>query len=94
MPPLSMRERVASGRVRGDLCRLMLTIPSSAPPGHLLPKGEGILSHASPLPWGEGGQRPGEGDFYLSSMPEMAHAGKDHGHVVFIGGSDDFGIAH
>ena len=27
-------------------------------------------------------------------MPEMAHTGKDHGHIVFVGCSDDFFIAH
>jgi hypothetical protein len=27
-------------------------------------------------------------------MPEVAGAGKDHGHAVFVGGSDDFLVAH
>ena len=27
-------------------------------------------------------------------MPEMAHAGEDHGHAAFIGGGDDLFIAH
>src|ERR1039458_4235966 len=28
------------------------------------------------------------------SMPEVAHAGEDHGHAQLIGGGDDFFVAH
>src|SRR5688572_7132993 len=28
-----------------------------------------------------------------SSMPEVAHAGEDHAHAVFVGGGDDFFVA-
>ncbi len=31
---------------------------------------------------------------FYSLMPEVTHAGEDHGHAVFIGGGDDFVIAH
>ena len=27
-------------------------------------------------------------------MPEVAHAGEDHGNAMFVGGGDDFIIAH
>ena len=27
-------------------------------------------------------------------MPEMPHAGEDHGNIMFVGGSNDFIIAH
>src|SRR5437879_2361035 len=29
-----------------------------------------------------------------ASMPKMADAGEEHGHIMLVGGRDDFGVAH
>ncbi|PYS55261.1 MAG: spermidine/putrescine ABC transporter ATP-binding protein [Acidobacteria bacterium] len=54
---------------------IVLERPSPGPSGHPLPEGEGQTSGLGPLPLGEGGRRPGEGQNFDATISQVIFEG-------------------